>query len=206
MVADAASDPSSGALVQTGPDSPVNYREASLAVASFDPTFSLLGGPADATIVGLPADALAGYVAPAGAVPETSTWVMLIMGFIGLAFMGSRSAWPKSSQAGDATATFDRPLIAHWRHGQRLVSNRTLRTRRWTSHLGGKRTYRVAPGRTQPASPSRWSRPKCPNHFGCLGARAGNVPAGGGGLALLPRGRLRTARVDSETSPLRRPE
>ena len=39
-----------------------------------------------------------------------------------------------------------------------------------------------------------------------FGDRAGNIPAGGRGLALLPRGRLRTARVDSETPPLRRPE
>ena len=99
-VAYAASDPSSGALEQTGPYSPGDYRNASLAVASFDPTFSLLGGPADAKIVGLPADALAGYVPPAGAVPETSTWVLLMIGFIGVAFTSNRSAWASQSRRG----------------------------------------------------------------------------------------------------------
>jgi hypothetical protein len=89
----AASDPSSAALEQTGPYSPVDYRGASLAVASFDPTFSLLGGPAEAKIVGLPADALAGYVPPpAGAVPEPPTWVMLIIGFAGLGGAALRRA------------------------------------------------------------------------------------------------------------------
>jgi PEP-CTERM motif len=85
-VAYAASEPSSGALERTGPYSGGDYRGGSLAIASFDPTFSLLGGPADAKIVGLPADALTGYVPPAGAVPEPSTWAMMLVGFVGLGY------------------------------------------------------------------------------------------------------------------------
>jgi hypothetical protein len=38
-----------------------------------------------------------------------------------------------------------------------------------------------------------------------FGDRREILPVGGGGLALRPRGLLRTAGVDSETSPLRRP-
>jgi hypothetical protein len=84
--------------------------------------------------------------------------------------------------------------------------NRTLRIAAMDLAFGRKSApIEVASGR----DPARFAEPlvkaQMLKRLWLFGDRAGNLPVGGGGLALRPRGLLRTAGVDSEASPLRRP-